>query len=166
MLEPSSDEACPAVFAAYIVPVEGCGLAPSLPPIRIGIVIKSLGLGGAERLLADALPYLDRSRFAYHFAYIAPWKNALVPRFVDAGLPITCLGGKPPARGDAGEREVAASGSWRAASLMPLAAARLAALQRQERFSLIHADLPAAGIVARIVGRLAGIPVIYTEHNV
>jgi len=149
-----------------MVHVEGCRLAPSLSPLRIGVVIKGLGLGGAERLLADALPYLDRSRFAYHFAYMAPWKDALVPRFVEAGLPITCLGGEPRTPGDAGAREVTAPGSWRAAGLMPLAAVRLAALQRRESFDLIHADLPAAGIVARIVGRLSGIPVVYTEHNV
>ena len=136
------------------------------PRIRICIVIKGLGLGGAERLLVDALPYLGRSRFAYHFAYMAPWKDALVPHFVEAGLPITCLGGAPRAKADdAPVQQVTAPGSWHAASLMPVALRRLLALQRQERFDLIHADLPAAGILARVVGRLRRIPVVYTEHN-
>jgi len=47
-------------------------------PIRICVVIKGLGLGGAERLWTDALRYLDRrTRFAYHFSYVTPWKDAL-----------------------------------------------------------------------------------------
>ncbi len=71
-------------------------------PIRICVVIKGLGLGGAERLWTDALRYLDRrTRFAYHFSYVTPWKDALAPRFVEAGVPVTCLGGAPPASSSA-----------------------------------------------------------------
>jgi len=70
-------------------------------PIRNCVVTKGLGLGGAERLLPVTLRYLDRTRFAYHFAYITPWKNALAPHFVEAGVPVTCLGGAPPASSSA-----------------------------------------------------------------
>jgi glycosyltransferase involved in cell wall biosynthesis len=36
---------------------------------------------------------------------------------------------------------------------------------RAVQANVIHAHLPLAGIVARLAGRLAGIPVVYTEHN-
>lgn len=56
------------------------------------LLIKSLGLGGAERLLVDSLPFLDRARFEYQIAYLVPWKDTLVPHFVEAGMPVWCLG--------------------------------------------------------------------------
>jgi glycosyltransferase involved in cell wall biosynthesis len=51
-------------------------------------------------------------------------------------------------------------------SVLSLALWRLHRLQQQERYDLIHADLPVAGILARIVGRYHRVPVVYTEHNV
>ncbi len=118
------------------------------PPYKILVLIKSLGLGGAERLLVDALPYLDRQQFEYTFAYLLPWKDFLVPRF--DGFPIHCLGG--------GNRQ-------RQAVTLALAARNLARFQRRHRFHLVHAHLPLSGVLARLVGRRYGLPVVYTEHN-
>ncbi|MEZ4866338.1 MAG: glycosyltransferase [Caldilineaceae bacterium] len=144
---------------------------------KILILIKSLGLGGAERLLVDSLPYLDQTRFAYHFAYIVPWKDTLVAPLRAAGFPVTCLGGHathqqpaatsqpPPANSHQPAATITAPRSIHAALTMPLAYRRLVQLQRQEHFALIHADLPTAGILARLVGRRLGVPVVYTEHN-
>ncbi|GIV76563.1 MAG: glycosyl transferase [Litorilinea sp.] len=135
---------------------------------RILLLIKGLGLGGAERLLADALPYLDRQRFDYHLAYLLPWKDALVPTFRAAGMPVHCLGsmaGRATESGADREATVTPRRSWRAAVSLPLAYMRLERLQRQVGFDLIHADLPLAGILARLLGRRHGIPVVYTEHN-
>jgi hypothetical protein len=39
---------------------------------RILVLIKGLGLGGAERLIVDSLPYLDRDRFEYELGYLLP----------------------------------------------------------------------------------------------
>jgi glycosyltransferase involved in cell wall biosynthesis len=36
---------------------------------------------------------------------------------------------------------------------------------KEQGIDVIHAHLPWAGIVARLVGKITGIPVIYTEHN-
>ncbi len=114
---------------------------------RILLLIKGLGVGGAERLLEASLPHLDRDRFTYHAGYLLSWKTALVPAFVAAGVPVHDLNMRIP--GD------------------PRALARLVALLRRERIDLIHAHLPVAGIWARVAARLAGGPrVIYTEHNV
>ena len=49
------------------------------------IVIKGLGRGGAEQLLASSAPYLDRERFRYRFAYLLPWKDSLVAELARPG---------------------------------------------------------------------------------
>jgi glycosyltransferase involved in cell wall biosynthesis len=36
---------------------------------------------------------------------------------------------------------------------------------RDSGADLVHAHLPLAGVAARLAGRLAGVPVVYTEHN-
>lgn len=134
---------------------------------KILVLIKSVGLGGAERLLVDALPYVDRNQFDYHFAYLLPWKDFLVPEFEAAGYPITCLGTMvQPEVSVSTQREVDFSSrgitSW---GWLPIAMQQLRTLHRREKFDLIHAHLPLAGVLARSLGRLTGTPVIYTEHN-
>jgi glycosyltransferase involved in cell wall biosynthesis len=106
------------------------------------IVIKGLGRGGAELLLASAVPYLDRERFGYRFAYLLPSKDALVGELTAAGLPVDCLDG---ARG----------AGW---------VGRLARLVRRERVDLVHVHSPVAAAGVRVAaGRRAR--VVYTEHN-
>lgn len=131
---------------------------------KILILIKGLGLGGAERLVVDSLAYRDRARYAYHVAYLTPWKDALVPAIRAADVPVYSLGSGRNG-GQAGTSAVTPPRSLRSALQLPLALRRLAALQRRERFDLIHADLPVAGLLARIVGKRYGVPVVYTEHN-
>lgn len=113
---------------------------------KILILIKGLGLGGAERLIVDSLPYLNREQFGYEFAYMLPWKDFLVPNITKAGFPVHCLGMKK---------------TWH----FPVVQRRFQTLMQQRSFDLIHADLPVTGILARLMGRRFGIPVIYTEHN-
>ena len=60
---------------------------------RILLLIKGLGRGGAEQLLASAAPYRDASRFEYEVAYLLPWKNALVSTLESRGVPAHCLEG-------------------------------------------------------------------------
>ncbi|MGQ0549352.1 MAG: glycosyltransferase [Armatimonadota bacterium] len=114
---------------------------------RILLLIKGLGIGGAERLLEASLPFLNRDRFVYRVAYMLPWKRALVPSFEAAGVPVHDLNMR--VEGD------------------PRAFMRLVRLVRRERIDLIHAHLPMAGVWGRIAAPLAGRPrVVYTEHNV
>lgn len=113
---------------------------------KILVVSKHLNLGGAERLLVDALPYLDRQRFDYSFAYLLSGGNFLVPQFEALGFPVHCLG-MPSNSG------------------FPLTVLELSRLQRRFGFDLVHAHLPLPGIATRIVARRHGIPVVYTEHN-
>jgi glycosyltransferase involved in cell wall biosynthesis len=114
---------------------------------RVLVLIKGLGVGGAERLLEAAIPHLDRRRFDYRVAYFLPWKNALVPPFERAGIPVYNLG----MRVDLDARVLA----------------RLTRLVQRERIALIHAHLPVAGVWGRLAARLAGrARVVYTEHNI
>ena len=108
--------------------------------LRILILIKGLGIGGAERLVAEAARYWDRGTFDYRVAYVLPWKNQLVPDLVNERITVDCIGGP--------------SGLDLATPI------RLRRLLRE--VDLVHAHLPATGILARL---LATVPVVYTEHN-
>lgn len=141
----------------------------SLHPTNVTILVKSLGLGGAERLIVDALPYLDRERFSYHFAYVTPWKDALAPAIAEQGFEITCLGQRYSASRRRSHVPQAAdytpARSLSALAFLPPALMRLQQMMKHSECDVVHADLPVAGILARIAGRRLGVPVIYTEHN-
>lgn len=117
---------------------------PRAPANRVLVLVKGLGIGGAERLIASGAEHWDRETFDYHVAYVLPWKDALVPALEDLGVSVTCIGGN---RG-----------------FDPLTAVRFRKLLAEFRPTLVHAHLPATGILARLVaGR---VPVVYTEHNI
>jgi glycosyltransferase involved in cell wall biosynthesis len=118
---------------------------PSEPAARrpvVLVVIKGLGIGGAEKLISEGARHWDRSHFDYRVGYVLPWKNQLVGELETLGIPVHCLGTR---RG-----------------LTPIVAWRLRRLIRDSRAALVHAHLPTAGILARVV---SSVPVIYTEHN-
>lgn len=111
---------------------------------RILILIKGLGRGGAEQLLASAGPHLDASRFDYEAAYLLPWKDALVGELQESGLRVSCLSG---ARGP----------GW-----VP----RLRTHVRRRRIDLVHAHSPLPAIGTRLAFGRARPRIVYTEHNV
>jgi glycosyltransferase involved in cell wall biosynthesis len=105
------------------------------------VAIKGLGIGGAEKLIAESASKWDRTRFDYRVVYALPWKDQLVAPIEALGIPVTCIGTK---------RGMTPASWWR---LRKEAAAA----------DLVHAHLPAMGAVARA---FSGRPVVYTEHNV
>jgi glycosyltransferase involved in cell wall biosynthesis len=112
--------------------------------MRILILIKGLGRGGAEQIVATATRHVDRERFGYEVAYLLPWKDALVKEIEDGGLPVHCLGG------------------MRGLAWLP----RLRRLVQARRIDLIHAHSPIAAIGARAgFAGLRGPMRVYTEHN-
>ncbi|MFO7294113.1 MAG: glycosyltransferase [Acidimicrobiia bacterium] len=110
---------------------------------RVLVLVKGLGIGGAERLISSGSAYWDTDRFDYHVAYVLPWKDALVPELERRGIPVTCIGGN---RG-----------------FDPLVPLRWRSLVKRFRPDVVHAHLPTAGILARLFTRG---PVVYTEHNI
>jgi glycosyltransferase involved in cell wall biosynthesis len=113
---------------------------------RILVLIKGLGRGGAEQLIANAIPYLDRERFEYIVAYLLPHKDAHADQLREAGISLVCLG------------SVGTSSLRWTASLRSLVS--------RCSIDLVHAHLPYTGIVARIATIGLPIPIVYTEHNV
>lgn len=107
------------------------------------VLIKGLGIGGAERLIAEAAPSWDRDRFDYRVAYALPHKDAFVPDLEALGVPVACIGGNQ--------------------GIDRHTPARLRALLSLWNPALIHAHSPTMGVLARMVAR---VPCVYTEHNV
>ena len=65
---------------------------PGQAPLRVLLVIKCLGYGGAERLLVDTVATADRRRFDYEVAYVLREQDALVPAMRAGGTPVHSLG--------------------------------------------------------------------------
>ncbi len=116
---------------------------PNGDRIRVLVLIKGLGMGGAEQLILESAKVWDREQFEYEIAYVLPWKNQLVDAINATGIPVHCVGGSKGRMG---------LGTVR----------RFAALSKRFDPHLVHAHLPTTGVLARLVGRR---PVIYTEHN-
>jgi L-malate glycosyltransferase len=115
-------------------------------PVPILHIIKSLGRGGAETLLPETLSKHNKEKYSFHYIYFLPWKYQMVAEIEQAGGKVTCL----PAKNNLGiMRRVF----------------QIVSYVRQHNIKLIHCHLPWAGIVGRIAGKMAGVPVIYTEHN-
>jgi glycosyltransferase involved in cell wall biosynthesis len=113
---------------------------------RVFHLIKGLDRGGAEKLLCEFYPCSDRARFHYGYGYFLKARAAMVADLEEAGAEVHCFG------------------SANTASMM-LAVARLSRFLRGWRADLLHCHLPLAGVVGRIAGKMVGIPVLYTEHN-
>ena len=109
-------------------------------------LIKSLGRGGAEVLLAEGLRVADRERFTYGYGYFIPWKDAVVPSLEAQGAEVVCF-------------------AARSNPTILLQARRVAAFLRRWEADVLHCHLPVAAATGRVAGKLAGVPVVTTEHN-
>jgi glycosyltransferase involved in cell wall biosynthesis len=109
-------------------------------------LIKGLFPGGAEKLLAMSLPYLDREAFDYQVVYLLKKMNDLAPEFEKHGIPVSCLNME------------------KAYDLRVIF--KLAKLLRERKIDILHTHLPYAGIVGRPAAVLAGVKtIISTEHG-
>ena len=88
----------------------------------------------------------DRDRFTYGYGYFLPWKNAVVPALEAQGADVVCFGARDNVR-------------------ILLTARRVAEHLKTWGADVVHSHLPVAGVVARLAGRIAGVPIVYTEHN-
>jgi glycosyltransferase involved in cell wall biosynthesis len=117
--------------------------------IRVLLVIKCLGYGGAERLLVDMVAKRDVDAFHYEVAYVLASEDGLAPMIAADGTPVHAL---------------AAAGNWDLRWL-----ARLRALVVSGRFDVVHFHLPYTASLGRLA--IATLPrssrpaVVYTEHS-
>jgi glycosyltransferase involved in cell wall biosynthesis len=111
---------------------------------RILVLTKTTTMGGAERLLMNALPYLDREQFEYRFAALDR-HGPLARACREAGFPLQVLP--------------------RPTLLDPRNALALRRWLAREGVALVHAHLPLVGALARVATRGLATRVVYTEHN-
>lgn len=115
-------------------------------PLRVFHLIKGLGRGGAEGLLLGCGGGGPGGAVTYGAGYFLPWKDALEVPLREAGVEVVRF----TARGAPG---------------MLARVPAIAAFLREWRADLLHCHLPLAGVAGRLAGRRAGVPVVYTEHN-
>jgi glycosyltransferase involved in cell wall biosynthesis len=118
--------------------------------VRVLWLVKGLGPGGTEMLLAAAAAARDSDRFEYSAAYLVPEKTALVATLEAAGVEVTCY--RARGRGDM---------RW---------ARRLRRHLTEHPVDIVHAHSPLVAAVARIIART--LPrrtrpiTVSTEHNI
>lgn len=109
-------------------------------------LIKSLGRGGAEMLLPETLKVHDREQFDFRFAYFLPWKDQMVPAIEALGAKAVCFKANNNLQ-------------------MFQRIGEISRYVQEHKIDVIHSHLPWAGVIARLVGKKTGVPVVYTEHN-
>lgn len=114
--------------------------------IKVLHIIKSLGRGGAEMLLQETLPYHNREMYEFHYIYFLPWKNQMVAGIEQNGGIVTNFPAKDNIK-------------------IMLQARKVAKYVKDNEIALIHCHLPWAGFLGRLVHKLTGVPLVYTEHN-
>jgi glycosyltransferase involved in cell wall biosynthesis len=117
--------------------------------LRILLVIKGLGHGGAERLLMETVAAGDHDAFHYEVAYVLASADGLADAIAAGGTPVHGLG------------------ATRSADVRWLA--RLRSLVRAGDFDVVHFHLPYTAALGRLavgtLGRRERPAVVYTEHS-
>jgi len=111
---------------------------------RVLILTVGFTVGGAEQLILMTAPRLRRAGFEVTVACLKAW-GPVGDELQAAGIRALALGARSP--------------------IDPRAAGRLISLLRRERIQIVHAHLFLANVVARLLGRLSGDPVVITTHH-
>lgn len=118
---------------------------PDIKRIKVLHLIKSLGRGGAEKLIPETALVHDQSRFEFHCLYFYHQDQNIIDELEAAGIQTHLF--------PAGNLELF------------FQIKKVKQFVLQQGFDLIHAHLPWAGILSRFVGKELSIPIVYTEHN-
>ena len=97
-------------------------------------------------LLPETLRVHNRDEFSFRYLYFLPHKGQVAEDLRQLGVTVDCI-----------------AATNNAAILSKTS--EVAAIAKDWKADLIHCHLPIAGVVGRLVGKLTGIPVVYTEHN-
>jgi glycosyltransferase involved in cell wall biosynthesis len=118
-----------------------------MPPekIRILHLIKSLGRGGAEKLIPETAALHDKERFEFFCLYFFHTAQNIVDELEHMGIKVSLIP------------------SSNLALFFQISKVRKFVIEN--KIDIIHSHLPWAGILGRLVGRKLGIPIVYTEHN-
>ena len=114
-------------------------------PVQAFHLITELNIGGAEKALARLLAHLDRDRFAPIVVCLYGGDGPVADEIRALGIPVTDLGMPVKWRWDA---------LW-----------RLYRLLHRERPVILHTWMFHANVPGRVLGRLAGVPVIISSER-
>ena len=114
-------------------------------PIPLLHLITELDTGGAQKALARLLAHLDRTRFTPHVVCLYNGDKAVAQEIRALGVPVTDLG---------------MTGKWRLDAFW-----RLYRLLRRERPTILHSWMFHANVPGRVIGRLAGVPIIIISRR-
>lgn len=133
-------------------------------PARILYLDHTGELGGAERVLLDVLPRLDRARIEPILA--ASPEGELLDRARALGIEVAPLRLDEAAR--TLSREAWGAGplafAWQARGYLQ-EAMRLAALLRERRVDVVHTNTLKAHVLGSLAARLAGRPLVWHMHD-
>jgi L-malate glycosyltransferase len=127
-------------------------IAPQITPettmaaLHVVHLIEALGSGGAERLLYTNLKHFDRQRIQSTVVTVYSNANHWLEPIRELDVPVFSLDCATP-------RD------------LPRGISKFSRWLRQHRPDVIHSHLWAANVIARVAGRLTGIPVISSVHN-
>ena len=113
--------------------------------IKILHLIKSLGRGGAEKLIPETVKVHDQEKFEFYCLYFFHQEQNIVDELEEAGIAVHLI--------PAGNLSL----------LFQIK--KVQDFVQAQQIDLIHAHLPWAGILSRLVGKGLDIPIVYTEHN-
>jgi len=114
-------------------------------PIPILHLITELDTGGAQKALLRLLTRLDRDRFSPTVACLYNGDGAVAQEIRALGIPVTDLG---------------MTARWRLDALW-----RLYRLLHRERPTILHTWMFHANVPGRVLGRLAGVPIIISSER-
>jgi glycosyltransferase involved in cell wall biosynthesis len=118
----------------------------TMAALHVVHLIEALGPGGAERLLYTNLKHFDPSRVRSTVCTVYARANHWLEPIRELGVPVISLDCEGPRN-------------------VPGAIRKFAGWLRANRPDVIHSHLWAANVVARVSGRLAGVPVLSSVHN-
>ena len=118
----------------------------TMAALHVVHLIEALGPGGAERLLYTNLKHFDPSRVRSTVFTVYARANHWLQPIQELGVPVLSLDGGGPRS-------------------LPSAIKKFSGWLRASRPDVIHSHLWGANVVARVAGRLAGVPVVSSVHN-
>jgi L-malate glycosyltransferase len=113
--------------------------------IKILHLIKSLGRGGAEKLIPETALVHHKDKFEFHCLYFYHQEKNIVNELEAAGIQVHLIPSKNLG--------------------LFFQVNKVRGFAKELGIDIIHAHLPWAGILARFVGNKLNIPIVYTEHN-
>ena len=114
-------------------------------PVSVIHLITELDRGGAQMALCRLLRHTDRQQYASHILCLYNGDKVVAQQIRQLGIPVTDLSMSAP---------------WRLDALW-----RLYRILRKERPSILHCWMFHANMIGRLVGRLAGVPIVITARR-